>query len=873
MISSHTKRGLLITWILCCILCTQCTSEYSRNLEVIVQQIESIDQELTALEQYANSEIQRLSSLIEALASGDGIISIETQPVSESETIYKFSFASGKVEEIRIHNGVSGESPGEPPFGIKRDWDGNWYWTMNGQWLLTSEGAKMPAITIEAYAITPLLKITDGDWYYSIDNGQTWVFYCTAHGADGNDGHDGVYYGVSFFDRILVGEDSVTFYMRDKDAITLPLYLDYYLSVATTSNIPIQAGSSITIPYQIVGSSEISIECGTTSGWRAQVNPDTPTEGTLTVRAPSPYKDGTVTIITSSPDGKMRFKTLSFIEDPGTPIRIAYSRDPSKIDGCSEVVLLSDGTIILERSYDEEDGILLLLCSLQDDTGFMAFLDSLGTIKGLFVNDILFRFGNFEENGVDMAFSTAEGLMETTRLEWDAHNTSKRIITKASSVDDHSGFVNTSNLILHLDGIRGAVTTLASAKSASAATAAAVSTILHHFDALDTGLSLAGADDITEMLGVDPYLEWGESLIDFGFMVAELAANFGKTALNAGTLWGAVTSWCGAYTKYVEQSDKIHQAYFRDCMVEVSNIEVDGTNARITTTFSGLESWENALETGIAVGDWMNPKFNESCQIQPADHNGAYYFNQTGLKMGVTYHCRPFIVHKSRDGLWKWGGAPLVRYGKDCSFSIPTPMAITGKVKKAEALTATVECKFEDVPTMADCGILVDGVRTIPVSKDATEAAIPDLDPATEYTYRAFVQVNGERFYGATRTLVTGLPDILGTWNCVETHYSNTGEVMYESYSVTLYEDGSVYYSGGEFESGGWWQHKYGLEVAIAIYSAPAGTYGTDYGLQLKVDWDDFRHPSRGIGTACHWRYFNPHATESNNYYYLEMTR
>ena len=163
----------------------------------------------------------------------------------------------------------------------------------------------------------------------------------------------------------------------------------------------------------------------------------------------------------------MRLKTLSFIEELGTPISMAYSRDPSKIDGCSEIVLLSDGTVILERHYDEEDGILFLLCSLQDDTGFMAFLDSLGTIKGLFVNDILFRFGNFEDNGVDMAFSTAEGLMETTRLEWDVHNTSKRIITKASSVDDHSGFVNTSNLILHLDGIRGAVTTLASAKSAS----------------------------------------------------------------------------------------------------------------------------------------------------------------------------------------------------------------------------------------------------------------------------------------------------------------------------------------------------------------------------------------------------------------------
>ena len=65
--------------------------------------------------------------------------------------------------------------------------DGVYYWTIDGEWLLDSDGNKIPTTGKDgadgqngengqdgADGITPQLKIEEDYWYISYDNGMTW---------------------------------------------------------------------------------------------------------------------------------------------------------------------------------------------------------------------------------------------------------------------------------------------------------------------------------------------------------------------------------------------------------------------------------------------------------------------------------------------------------------------------------------------------------------------------------------------------------------------------------------------------------------------------------------------------------------------------
>ena len=63
-----------------------------------------------------------------------------------------------------------------------QDADGRWYWTLNGSWLYVN-GAKVPVSVGDG--VTPKMKIENGMWYVSYDNGTTWTETGKATGDDG----------------------------------------------------------------------------------------------------------------------------------------------------------------------------------------------------------------------------------------------------------------------------------------------------------------------------------------------------------------------------------------------------------------------------------------------------------------------------------------------------------------------------------------------------------------------------------------------------------------------------------------------------------------------------------------------------------------
>ena len=74
------------------------------------------------------------------------------------------------------------------------------------------------------------------------------------------------------------------------------------------------------------------------------------------------------------------------------------------------------------------------------------------------------------------------------------------------------------------------------------------------------------------------------------------------------------------------------------------------------------------------------------------------------------------------------------------------------------------------------------------------------LNPGTTYTYCAFVDVDGQIYYGEDKTFTTEteIPDLTGTWNCIE--YNSDGTVLDES-TIEVSSDGKAIIKGNSWVS------------------------------------------------------------------------
>lgn len=135
-------------------------------------------------------------------------------------------------------DGVDGKDGHSPVIGIRKEADGNYYWTVNGEWmldapdiqtpsggdsywiidgewLLDEDGNKVPATGLDGKdGITPKLKIEDGYWYVSYDGGRSWCEEPMGP-ASGEPSED-------IFADITYDEDYLCLVMNNGEVIKLP---------------------------------------------------------------------------------------------------------------------------------------------------------------------------------------------------------------------------------------------------------------------------------------------------------------------------------------------------------------------------------------------------------------------------------------------------------------------------------------------------------------------------------------------------------------------------------------------------------------------------------------------------------------------------
>lgn len=179
--------------------------------------INDIEGRLARLEKLVEQANQDISALQVLTAGLDGKVYVTG--FEELADGYRISFSNGKVATIR--NGKDGADGHTPAIGIKKDTDEVYYWTVDGEWLLDAQGNKVRVTGKDGAAgadgITPQLKIEDGYWYVSTDEGKSWTKLGKATGEDGADGQD----GDSLFKDVTYDADYVYITLADGTVLTL----------------------------------------------------------------------------------------------------------------------------------------------------------------------------------------------------------------------------------------------------------------------------------------------------------------------------------------------------------------------------------------------------------------------------------------------------------------------------------------------------------------------------------------------------------------------------------------------------------------------------------------------------------------------------
>ena len=228
--------------------------------------INDLKSRMAALEQQCknmNENLTSLQTIVNASQKQDGIVSVTDLPDGQG---YSVKFVSGKV--IYLYNGKNGTDGVTPKISVRKDSDGIYYWTVDGDWLIV-DGKKVRAVGLDGKdgqsgndgkdAVTPQLKIVDGFWYISYDNGKYWTKLGKATGENGKDGQDGKD-GDGFFKSVTVKDGYAIFVMNDSEQTTLRIPIAGVSAVSSIKYVPESIDGVVKVRYSKIGGKNVPVD-------------------------------------------------------------------------------------------------------------------------------------------------------------------------------------------------------------------------------------------------------------------------------------------------------------------------------------------------------------------------------------------------------------------------------------------------------------------------------------------------------------------------------------------------------------------------------------------------------------------------------------
>ena len=396
----------LLSLVFCGLLLFGCSDKYDDSaLRNDLNDLENRVAKLEELCKQMNTNISSLQKIVEALQDNLSISKVEQ--ISDGYIIH---FSDGSTATIK--NGKNSEDA--PIIGVKKDTDGIYYWTLDGEWLTDEKGNKVKAQGTDGKdgvdgedgndgvdgedgvdgtngkdgkdGITPQLKIENGRWMLSMDNGKTWTDIGQATGADGKDGKDGEdgedgtdgEDGVDgkdgtngIFKSVTEDNDNVYFTLEDDSVITIPKSDNSKFAIAfdTTDIAILNGGESKTISYTITDATKNTVvKAIAQDGWKVKVDATSTDKGTITITAPNPIVESEILVFAN--DGSYRTVMVSLNCMQGQ-INIAdNSINATSAGGTQEIKLTTNLDYTIEIPEDAQSWLSLApeTRALREDT-------------------------------------------------------------------------------------------------------------------------------------------------------------------------------------------------------------------------------------------------------------------------------------------------------------------------------------------------------------------------------------------------------------------------------------------------------------------------------------------------------------------------
>ena len=291
------------------LLFAACEKYDDSSLVARMDKAEADIKELQTLVSQLNSTLSGLAATVDALNAQDRIVAV-TELADKSGWVIDFS-QTGKITIYNGRNGIdgkdgtngtngtdgtNGQDGKTPTIGVKLDADGNYYWTVNGEYLLDENGNKIAAT---AHVATPQLRINNGNFEISYNGGVTWEII----GEAGNT-------GAVIFSKVEDGSEAVTFTLGDGTTIVIPKAGAFAISMDT--DVIISAGSSVNVNYTIKSADDATVvDAFGTKGFEAEVMASSVSAGMVRITAPNPLTNGKVYVIAVKGDGTTAARILS----------------------------------------------------------------------------------------------------------------------------------------------------------------------------------------------------------------------------------------------------------------------------------------------------------------------------------------------------------------------------------------------------------------------------------------------------------------------------------------------------------------------------------------------------------------------------------
>lgn len=490
----------------------------------------------------------------------------------------------------------------------------------------------------------------------------------------------------------------------------------------------------------------------------------------------------------------------------------------------------------------------ILFSSAYNEIAWVIYTDNQGRIKKLFDGNRLFYFDYDSED----EFTTLD-LSTNESNHYSLHNVSRVTRYRAPSSSQVSSFFsNLSSITQHVfntgNDLANNINDIANNPE------------FHNQSLIIDGVSVAGdiAGIIASLLGEVPTA---------GLTTAGLVSD-------AASLLKDLIDLLNHLWPDSEQMNRYKEYYRNKYSITIKTIDpenVKSNKADIRGTFMSFNGVRgNLYFTFHKLADTgMGDKITGSTE---AITTNSYIVkgSATNLKPGTTYFYMLWYECVV-DGLH-------FTYAADngIDFTTPKPSATTiGKVS-VEDKSAVVKCSYSNVPEGAKCGVQYgyggnSNIETTSSSDGEKTVSLTGLKPSTTYNYRAFIQYEGENYFGETKSFTTDLPDISGSWNCKEIHYDNAGNPQYKTYYLILGKDGKVQYSeSGEIYSSSWSFKRDGtVTVSIMDLATPYSYSGKDW----EGTVDNIENPTKISGSTSRWNYNEMVGTKRGDGYSFEMTR